>query len=121
LTESDISDGGQTRPFLEGANSLEPDQGSDISGRLDISYGGQICPTGPDCNASRTRLGIRRVRSVRYILCRSDIYDLEPLPRLWNPMVISDLNGYVRCNIIYLCKLIYYTANFGDQQIVWLV
>jgi hypothetical protein len=29
----------------------------------------------------------------------SDMSDLELMPRLWNPMEISDLVGYVRSNI----------------------
>jgi hypothetical protein len=87
--ESDIFGGGQIYPFLEGASSLEPDQGLDISdlihstcriyptevryvqpcqtamtlepdqgpdmsGLSDISNGGWICLTRPDCHNSRT-------------------------------------------------------------------
>jgi hypothetical protein len=47
---------------------LEPDSGSDMSNVSDMSDLG------------------------------SDISDLEPVPRLWNLMEISDLIGYVRSN-----------------------
>jgi hypothetical protein len=77
LTESDISNGGRIYPFMEGANSLEPDQDANMSGRSDMSAptttplepdsgpsmshrsdiydGGQICLTRADCHDSRTR------------------------------------------------------------------
>jgi hypothetical protein len=78
--------------------SLEPDRGLDMSGRSDISDGGQMSPNGPDSHDSRTQLRVGYIRCIRYVRHRSDIYDLELMPRLWNLVEISDLVGYAQCN-----------------------
>jgi hypothetical protein len=77
---------------------LEPDQWSDMSDASDISDQDRIYPNQSQCQCSRTRPEARYVWYIGYVRPRLDISNLEPMPRFWNPMKISDLVRYIRYN-----------------------
>jgi hypothetical protein len=104
---------------------LEPDRWSYISDALDISALDRIYPTWSQCEGSGTRLEAGYVKYIRYVRSRLGISGLEPVPRFWNLMKISDLVRYIQYNrvlpnfVINIAAAFFAASRSSHRQQPW--